>query len=649
MCREGGRRCDAKWDVAHRERYNARRRVARNSAKAQAAREAGNESQAAMYEALVASAREVEERVSQEITQHISDDHGGQAGAARCPDCGQFAGTAHDCPKTLTGSVARDSNGNLLVLHHGSATDFETFDPEFTGTGNDSWGSGFYFTDDEQRAHGYGEHVKSVLLNITNPIRVDGKEHASLDGQMFFSAAQSEAILKRHPDIYNQPGDEDNPNPLENFVAEFWDKDEWTRPEIDRMIGTVARDYFNDVAWSSVESVFEGGKSDAFRRGVRDVTGHDGVVTDFGAEGTHWVAWFPEQIQPAGKAPAAAARCARCGQYAGANHNCPGPKEQALTDWRRSLTADEREAFSDYGSVLHSDLNEKLRAAAGGSLESLDDSERRMVAGLDSALARAPRAESPYTVHRGIRTETTTGTGIDGREWVAQNAPVGETITFDGYTSTSLDPEQAEYFSDARGDFGASGVMFEIETTQGANWGADGPEAEVTLPRGSRFQVVSVDRTHTVNDLPYPKVHLREVLDTPRPAHPLAVASDEPFEFTYARNTESSKTHVTGNDFGQDIEPSGRYLSETTSGYTPQPGWETGTIRFERPLRMAWGTGGYSDDDNWKRRLSAHYDGKTGKALSQAVRNDGYDAIVTQDKYGTSEIIDLTGFSPVGD
>lgn len=647
MCREGGRRCDAKWDDAHRERYNARRRIVRNAAKAQAARDAGNEAHAAMYDALVSSATEIDERLSKQINQHESEgDPGDEAGATRCPQCGQYAGTDHACPETLKDSAVRDSDGNLIVLHHGSATDFDDFDPEFTGTGNDSWGSGFYFTDDEQRAHGYGEHVKSVFLNITNPIRIDGKEHGSLDGQMFFSAEEAEAILKKHPDIYNQPGDDDNPNPLENYAAEFWDKDEWTHAETDRMIEKVAHEYFNDVPWSHLEGVFEGGKSAAFRRAVRQITGHDGVVTDFGSEGTHYVAWFPEQIHAAEQRPDPASRCPRCGQYAGPNHTCPETQEQAVAHWRASLTAAENEAFSDYGSVLHADVNEKLRNAAGGPLDALDDDERQIVAGLDSALARAPRTEKPYTVYRGIRTESTTGQGIDGRDWIDQNMLVGSEVSFHGYTSTSIEPSQAEYFSDAYGDFGASGVIFEIETTQGGNWSDEGPEAEVTLPRGSRFEVLSIDDTHQVNGLPYPKVNLREVRDNIPSTHPLEVAAAEPFEFTYARNTESSKNHVTGNDFGQDIEPSGRYLSEATSNYSPPPGWETGTVRFESPLRVAWGEGGYADDDNWKRRLSAHYGGKTGAALSQAVRDDGYDGIVTQDKYGTSEIIDLSGYTP---
>lgn len=124
--------------------------------------------------------------------------------------------------------------------------------------------------------------------------------------------------------------------------------------------------------------------------------------------------------------------------------------------------------------------------------------------------------------------------------------------------------------------------------------------------------------------------------------HPLSSKPSEPMDMDFVRNPVSSTAHVSGNDFGQDIEPSGRYLTKS-SGFVPD-GWESGSVRFEKPLHVNFGASGlYSNDDNWKRRLSAHYDGKTGKVLSGAVRSDGYDAIVTHDKYGTSEIVDLTG------
>lgn len=579
-------------------------------------------------------------------------------GPDRCQDCGQYASDGHACPKTMTNSAVRGEDGNLMVVHHGSAVAFDSFDPEFTGTGNDTWGSGFYFTTDADTARGYGEHGKSVLLNVTNPIRVDGKEHMSLDGQMYFSAEQSAAILKRHPDIYNQPGDEENPNPLEDYSPEFWDKDDWSKEEIDAMVDSVASDYYDDVQWSSLEATFEGGKSAAFRSAVRDVTGHDGVIADFGEDGTHLVAWFPDQIQVINDGPHSeqqqVERCTECGQYMSEGHNCPGYQsvtlEREAAGWRAGWSADEEQAWDDYGSILHADLNEHLRSGVA-----LDVEERSLTERLDASLESAPRAEESYLTYRGISTLRTNSrgedSGISASGWVAANAAVGQSITFDGYSSTTLSAETAARFSGSRQEYVKEGVVFEIETTQGGFHGI-GPEMEVTLARGTQMEVVSVSEVE-LDEKVMPVVRMREVdpsadKDASRDEkptfshHPLANGPDEAVEFRYLRNPVSSTTHLPVGDttYGQDIEPAGRYMNEADSDFVPD-GWESGTVNFERPLRIEHG----ENTREWKERLSAHYDGKVGKALSQAVRNDGYDAIITSDKYGTSESIDLTSYS----
>lgn len=517
-----------------------------------------------------------------------------------------------------------------------------------------------------------------------------------------------------------------------------------------------------------------------------------------------------QEMAPGDVADEAQSRCPRCGRYTAAAHDCPAPSEEALTSWRGSLTADEQEARSDYGSILAVDLNEKLRDH-NGSLDSLTPDEKTIVAGMDSAIGKAPQAEAPYTVHRGISTRHA-GKGLPGPEWVAVNAQPGQTLTFHGYTSTSLDPEQAEYFAGVNQEYTESGVIFEIETSQAANWGSEGPEAEVTLARGSGFEVVSVDDTHEVNGKAYPKVSLREVSRCPdcgqfagsnhdcpttaetgedrdyrmghrapwndsetedpyynhvanltqsfpedvyehpdwygtvdeetltqlraaredpdapltiyravpegvdeinrgdwitlshayaeqhsyglesgnrdgvvisrevpasqvwtdgndlgeygydgpadlvspaapsvqpeaAPRHPLMVSDPEPVDFAYIRRTGSSYENVSDpTAFGRDVEPAGRYLS-ANEGFVPD-GAESGTVRFEQPLHLSVGDDSYASPENWKRQLSAHYDGKTGKALSQAIRDDGYDAITTRDKYGMGEVVDLTGFTP---
>lgn len=664
MCRTGGRRCDAKWDDAHRERYNARRRIVRNGEKAARARAEGREEQAAYYESLVQSATEVEQELDASIKAHEAEGNSSGGDRERCGECGQFVGSSHSCPgAAFRDSAIRDEDGNLTVLHHGSSTDFQEWDPEFTGTGNDSWGSGFYFTHDETLARGYGEHVKSVVLNIQNPIHVNGLDDASLD-HVFFDAEQSASILRRHPDIYRQPNDEDEMNPLGDYSPEFWDKEEWSKEEIDSMISKVSREHFDDVQWSHLENVFSGGQTDHFRRGVRDATGHDGVVVDFKEEGRHTIAWFPEQVHEvsngsngvnaskasdsgdgatasADDSSEATERCTQCGRWVGTSHDCPQKREleslrEDSAQWRESWTEDEDHAFDIYGGIEHQDINTKLRRG-----EPLSMDEAKIVRDIDQALERAPRSDRQRTLYRSFSLAARHGDApVD--EWVEENFPQGEVVSLDAYTSTTPNHAISEEFNGSMSEFTDSGVTMEIRTSQSGYTG-DSAESEVLLQRGSRFEVVSNEESMEMNGKRFRKVVLQEADGgiVPEAPHPLAARASAPMEVSYIRNPVSSTTHAVNHDFGQDLEPSGRYLSES-GGVTPD-GWESGTVRFEKPLHMHFGESGlYSEDDNWKRRLSDFYGGKTGRSLSEAVRADGYDGIVTHDKYGTSEIVDLT-------
>jgi hypothetical protein len=121
---------------------------------------------------------------------------------------------------------------------------------------------------------------------------------------------------------------------------------------------------------------------------------------------------------------------------------------------------------------------------------------------------------------------------------------------------------------------------------------------------------------------------------------PADVVTGQPVTVPYIHNREKAPT--IGALYGQDVEPGGRYISFREAGGTYDAArYDQGDVTFTSPLVMPFG-GGYSDPDNWKHVLSAQYGGKTGKALSQAVRAAGHDAIITHDKYGFSEIVDLT-------
>lgn len=147
-------------------------------------------------------------------------------------------------------------------------------------------------------------------------------------------------------------------------------------------------------------------------------------------------------------------------------------------------------------------------------------------------------------------------------------------------------------------------------------------------------------------------LHAVERLERAGPGRSVVVwKTGVPVLFDYARNTEPAPD--LGEQFAQHLEPAGRYL--TVLGVHPEdlpPGWEHGTLRFENPLVIAltWPPDGrYAGPEGWKARLSHAFDGKTGLDLSRAVRNAGYDGIVTVSMSApgnrpgyVSEIVDLT-------
>lgn len=122
-----------------------------------------------------------------------------------------------------------------------------------------------------------------------------------------------------------------------------------------------------------------------------------------------------------------------------------------------------------------------------------------------------------------------------------------------------------------------------------------------------------------------------------------------PVAFAFMRNTEKSQ-HF-GAEFGQDIEPAGRYLLALYGDPRRLPrGWEHGAISFRSPIVLQRQLDrDYAGPGGWKARLSAHYGGKRGKALSRAILRDGHDGIVTVSEFehagrlerDTSEIVDL--------
>ncbi|UOF79907.1 hypothetical protein [Caudoviricetes sp.] len=110
----------------------------------------------------------------------------------------------------------------------------------------------------------------------------------------------------------------------------------------------------------------------------------------------------------------------------------------------------------------------------------------------------------------------------------------------------------------------------------------------------------------------------------------------------YFRNTEKAPNK--GMKFGQDIEPTGKYMNLADEGQSldnlPKT-WEVGEIKFNNPLVIELKTTGHG---GWKTDLSNRYGGLTGKKLSKAIVNDGYDGIITYDGANTAEVVSLKDF-----
>lgn len=122
-------------------------------------------------------------------------------------------------------------------------------------------------------------------------------------------------------------------------------------------------------------------------------------------------------------------------------------------------------------------------------------------------------------------------------------------------------------------------------------------------------------------------------------------ATGTPVTFPYAKNT--AKSPNMGTEYAQDIEPAGDYITysdlsdeQKDKFKSENPSWIFGTIHFNNPLVMPNETTGHG---GWKTKLSDAYNGLTGKKLSRAIMKAGYDGIITVDKYGPSEIVNLSG------
>jgi hypothetical protein len=181
-----------------------------------------------------------------------------------------------------------DKSGKPLTVYHGTDAIFNIFDYTKIGTQGVSEGAGFYFTNSQDVAKGYGNPLE-VNLSIQKPLAYDAKP---------FNRSVLQRLIKRVAEIESQVtemgiGD--------GFLSNYGDinYDGFNRVLRDATESMVDE----ETALDQISSIINSGVDiETVNKAVFEVTGYDGVVSKgFSNEGsednTIYVAFFPEQVK----------------------------------------------------------------------------------------------------------------------------------------------------------------------------------------------------------------------------------------------------------------------------------------------------------------------------------------------------------------
>lgn len=198
--------------------------------------------------------------------------------------------------KMLTNSSETLMTQEIIALH-GAPCRINEFSYDFTNQGNDQHGSGFYFTSVPEDAFGYC--FSKLQPGLEKP-GADGDPAIVVAKLRFDELLDSEAchpltreqvlfIIKRSPT-------------LDDCLMDWGDvPSEGRQSVLNRAADTYATDGSEEggpllLYLHKLANDFFPEDIRAFNLAVRDATGFDGVVAKAG-HATHYVAWFPQQIE----------------------------------------------------------------------------------------------------------------------------------------------------------------------------------------------------------------------------------------------------------------------------------------------------------------------------------------------------------------
>lgn len=168
------------------------------------------------------------------------------------------------------------------------------------------------------------------------------------------------------------------------------------------------------------------------------------------------------------------------------------------------LNSTVKEALIRYTDQDYDDLNKALRAGTP-----LSTSQKQFVESLDTAIAEGSRTPQKKSLLRSIKAPL----GENPSDWVRKTFPIGETVHFAGYGSTTpsvcsvvamlgAEPQHKsmfvsqDMFEEMKKEVTANNIVLEMHTESGISVSSIShmpQEAEVLLPRGQNYFVSEID------------------------------------------------------------------------------------------------------------------------------------------------------------
>lgn len=318
--------------------------------------------------------------------------------------------------------------------------------------------------------------------------------------------------------------------------------------------------------------------------------------------------WEPEYEWPKDRKP--------IDLYRGVRLNLNHPE---LGEIRRSLFGDFYEGGTDGGTLKNKDLAQAW--GKGKGQPGLD--------GVPTDLDPFTNPELGRKILDHIEKNYGQRSNAIGRHWSVERHPATDFATSSGggkNTGQGYGGPAPNLPVRIRGQWGGLG-----EDPYRSNTGGDfEEEREITMLPGAPINIADVEIQH-----PHTK-QWHSVLDMPHP-RTASLQKMAKVSLPYLRNNNGMRQHWTSDEFGQVVEPWGRYMSpDSDSQHLPlQRGWERGSVDFDNPLYVPHEYGA------WKQKLSEQFGGLTGHELSQALLDKGHDGVITHDKFGLGEIVDI--------